>query len=75
LLPIGFSKPYSPIDFISSSSAIKASSIAIKEFIKGIIDSTNKLAKAGIEEPIIVDFKMSLMNEKRIKNADIVAEG
>jgi hypothetical protein len=73
LLPIGFSKPYSPIDFISSSSAIKASSIAIKEFIKGIIDSTNKLAKAGIEEPIIVDFKMSLMNEKRIKNADIVA--
>lgn len=73
LLPIGFSKPYSPIDFISSSSAIKASSIAIKEFIKGIIDSTNRLVKEGIEEPIIVDFKMSLINEKRIKNADIIA--
>ena len=73
LLPIGFSKLYSPIDFISSSSAIKNSSIEIKQFIKEIIDSTNNLVKAGIDEPIIVDFKMSLINEKRIKNADIIA--
>jgi hypothetical protein len=73
LLPIGFTKPYSPVDFISNRSSMADSSIVLKNFIADIVSSTKLLLDAGIEDPIIVDFKISLINEKRVKNADIIA--
>jgi hypothetical protein len=73
LLPIGFSKLYSPIDFISNNSVISESPKILKDFIGDIINSTKKLVEQGIDEPIIVDFKINLINEKRIKNADLIA--
>ncbi len=73
LLPIGFKKPYSPFDFISNRTLLRESSIEVKRFIQSIMDSTIRLNENGIEDPIISDFKVSLINEKRIKNADIIA--
>jgi len=73
LLPIGFNKPYSPVDFISNKSSMADSPTVLKEFIADIVTSTKSLLDAGIEDPIIVDFKISLINEKRVKNADIIA--
>lgn len=73
LLPIGFMKPFSPIDFLSNTSAISNSSKEVKDFIEGIIDSSKRLKLANIEESILVEYKMSLINEKNVNNADLVA--
>lgn len=73
LLPIGFSKPYSPIDFLFNDSSLAGASEEVKRFINGIIESSQRLKSAGIEDSILVEFRMNLTNEKRIKNADIIA--
>lgn len=73
LLPIGFKKPASPIDYLSNSSQIEKSSEAVQSFIKSIIKSTELISDEGIEDSILFSFKMSLINENRIKNADIKA--
>lgn len=73
LLPIGF-KPFStPVDFLSNQSDIKESSNAVQTFIKSIIQSTESLNKEGIEESILTGYNIAVVNENRIKNADIIA--
>jgi len=73
LLPIGFKKPYSPFDFLSNKTSIKESSAEVRNFLISIINSIKNLNTQGIEDSILSDFKVSLINEKRIKNADIIA--
>lgn len=73
LLPIGFRRPISPVDFVTNKSAAEESSPAVKVFIESIINSAKNLQEAGIEESILVDYRLAVINEKRIKNADIVA--
>lgn len=73
LLPLGFKKPFSPIDFISNKSFLIDSSKEIKNFIKGIIDSTRFLESHKIQEPIIVDYSINLTNSSRINNSDLIA--
>jgi hypothetical protein len=73
LLPIGFKKPTSPIDFLSNESRIAKSSESVRNFIKSIVKSTEIIAENGIEDSILYSFKMSLINENRIKSADIIA--
>jgi len=73
LLPIGFRRPISPIDFITNISAARESSPAVKTFIESIVNSAKFLQQAGIEESILVDYRLAVINEKRIKNADIIA--
>lgn len=73
LLPIGFKKPFSPIDFLSNNSFISKASKYVKDFIGDMIASTAKLSAEGIQESIFVEFNMNLINEKRTKNADIIA--
>ncbi len=73
LLPIGFKKPASPIDFLSNTSQIEKSSKAVQLFVKSIIKSTEQISDEGIEDSILFSFKMSLINECRIKNADVLA--
>ena len=65
LLPIGFKKPYSPFDFISNQTAVKKLPIEARRFIQNIIESTRRLNEKGIEDTILVDFKVNLINEKR----------
>ena len=73
LLPIGFNKPTSPIDYLSNVPATKESSQEVKAFLESIKKSAEALQKQGIEDSIIVNYSIGLINESRIKNADLVA--
>ena len=73
LLPVSFQKPFSPVDFLTNKSAIAQESPVIKRFIESLVSSARRLDAEGIEDSIIVDYRMHLINENRIKNADIIA--
>ena len=73
LLPIGFTKPMSPLDFISNQSAAKECSAEVKAFLESIKKSSDCLQKQGIDDSIIVNYSIGLVNESRIKNADLTA--
>ena len=73
LLPIGFSKPLSPIDYLSNASKSTTIPQDIKDYIQSIMESTRKLNDEGIDDSILIDFRLNLTNEKRVKNADIIA--
>jgi hypothetical protein len=73
LLPIGFKKPISPLDFLSNQSAAKECSGEVKSFLESIKNSAESLQKQGINESIIVNYTIGLVNESRIKNADLTA--
>lgn len=73
LLPIGFKKPISPPDYISSKSMSQDASQEVKTFLQTVLAATQRLNEANIEETIFIDFKMNLTNVNRIKNADVVA--
>lgn len=73
LLPIGFKRPISPIDYISNTSINQNASKETKDFIKRLINSSRRLNDSNIDETIFVNFKMNLINVNRITNADIIA--
>jgi Protein of unknown function (DUF3644)/EC042_2821-lke REase len=73
LLPIGFKKPVSPLDFISNHSAAKQCSPEVKAFLQRIKKSSEALQSQGIDESVIVNYSIALVNETRIKNADLTA--
>lgn len=73
LLPIGFKRPSSPIDYISSESVNKESSKEVKAFLQTLVNATERLNNDKIEESIFVDFRMNLTNVNRITNADLIA--
>ncbi len=73
LLPIGFKRPTSPVDYISSQSVNDKASAEVKEFLGALVDSTKKLNDEGIEESIFVDFRINLINVNKITNADLIA--
>jgi uncharacterized protein DUF3644 len=73
LLPIGFKKPVSPLDFLSNTSATKHSSNEVKAFLESIKKSSEQLQKQGFEDSVIVNYSMALVAESRIKNADLTA--
>ncbi len=73
LLPIGFTKPVSPLDFISNQSSVKHCSAEVKSFLQRIKKSSEALQSQGIDESVIVNYSIALLNESRIKNADLTA--
>jgi hypothetical protein len=73
LLPIGFTKPMSPLDFLSNQSAAKECSAEVKAFLESIRRSSESLQKQGVDDSIIVNYSIGLVNESRIKNADLTA--
>jgi hypothetical protein len=73
ILPIGFKPFASPVDFLSSDSDLSKSSNSVKEFIKSIVKSTESLESEGVQESILTGFRMAVINENRITNADIIA--
>jgi len=73
ILPIGFKPFATPVDFLTKKSDLKESSNAVQQFIKSIINSTEKLNKEGIEESILTGYNVAVINETRVKNADIIA--
>ncbi len=73
LMPIGFKRPISPIDFLSDSSEIAACPQEVKEFVKSLTDRAHAMAKDGVEDSVLMVYKMAVLNENRVKNADIIA--
>lgn len=73
LLPIGFKRPISPLIYLSEKAGSDKPSPIIQDFIKRIITSTNTLIENNINDAILVEYKLSLINENRISNADIKA--
>lgn len=73
LLPIGFTKPISPLDFISNQSSAKHCSDEVKGFLGSIKKSAEALQAQGVEDSIIINYSLTLVNESRIKNADLTA--
>lgn len=73
ILPIGFKPFATPIDFLTKQSDFKESSNAVQQFIQSIINSTEQLNNEGIEDSILTGYNIALINETRIKNADIIA--
>ena len=73
ILPIGFTKPISPIDYITTTSSMKDVPYEVKEFILNILDKTEALAKIGVDETLIVPYSIHYKSENRLSNADIVA--
>lgn len=73
LLPIGFKRPTSPIDYISTTSTNEKSSPEVRAFLQTLINATQRLNDKKIEDTIFVDFRMSFMNINRITNADLIA--
>lgn len=72
LLPIGFKPFTSPIDFLKNQSELTKSSAVVSSYIQDIVHSTEVLNSEGIEDAIITGFNMAVMNENRVKNADII---
>ncbi len=72
LLPIGFKLPYSPIDYFVKHSKDKSCPIPVKAFFERIINITQELMDENIENSVLTDYRIGLINEKRIKNADII---
>jgi len=72
LLPLGFKPLYTPVDYLSKHSMAEEHPSLIRSFIDNILQISEKLHGAGLEESIISDFSMSLVNVDRIKNADII---
>lgn len=73
LLPLGFKKVISPVDFLSNDSYTQNSSQEVKDFLNKIIERVDRLKKAGIEDSILVTYRMNIENVNRVKNADIIA--
>jgi hypothetical protein len=73
LLPIGFQKSFSPLDFVSNKSASQGCSAEVKDFLQSIRRRAEHLLEQGIEDSIIVNYSVALINESRVKNADLVA--
>ncbi len=73
LLPIGFKPFATPVDFLTKESDLKESSNAVQTFIKSIVHSTEMLNDEGIEDSILTGYNIAVVNESRIKNADIIA--
>lgn len=73
ILPIGFKRPLSPIDFITNKSDISSSSKELQTLIENIIRKTRELDLCGNQESIIIPFSIHYRNENRLNNADIIA--
>jgi hypothetical protein len=73
LLPIGFTKPISPLDFIANRSASRDCSEGVKAFLQMITRSSEELQAQGVSDSVVVNYSMALVNETRIKNADLIA--
>ena len=73
LLPMGFKKIISPLDFLSNDSYVKGSSSEVKAFLNRLVERVNKLEKKGIKDSILVTYSMAVENISRINNADIIA--
>lgn len=73
IMSLGFKLPFRPEDFLSDNVAKYAASPEAQQFIKGIVDTTQKLKDDGIEDSIVLGFNIYFESVKKEKNSDILA--
>ena len=73
IFPIGFKKPFSPIDFITNNTVLSKTPDYVKSFVDELILKSNELSENGIEELIFIPYSINLSKESRVKNADLIA--
>jgi hypothetical protein len=73
LLPIGFKRSISPIDYISATSANEKTLPEIKSFLQKLVNASKRLIDDNIQDTIFIDYRMNLININRTTNADIIA--
>ena len=73
ILPLGFKLPFRPEDFLSDNVAKYAASPEAQQFIKGIVNTTQRLKDEGIEDSIVLGFNIHFENVKKATNSDILA--
>lgn len=71
ILPIGFKRFVSPIDFLAKHES--EGSEPIKDFIKSIKASAKNLEDNGFQDGLLINYSMAVESVNRVKNADIVA--
>lgn len=73
LLPLGLDTPIDPIEYISGRKPAAKQSVAIKQFLARIAESTQALETANLDTGrLLTVFKVRLESTKKIGNADVV---
>lgn len=72
LLPIWFKKPFNPVDFLSDDSHLQDASKDVKDFIEGLIKTTEELYSKGIDESIFISYDIEMLWKNNFKNADLL---
>jgi hypothetical protein len=70
ILPIGSELPFSKLDFLTTTSAIKNSPQDVKDYFRAVVETQNRLIENGMQG-ILVEVNVNMTNVQRIKNADI----
>jgi hypothetical protein len=72
ILPLGFSLPFQPEDFLSKTSPAYTSSSEARRFIDSIVTVIESLKNDGIEDSIVLGFDVYLQNIKKPENSDLL---
>ena len=74
VLPVGFSRPVVPEDFLSNQSASAIAPIEVRNFLKALSDAGEELHAQGLtpEHSILVTYFVHLEDSRRASNADLV---
>lgn len=72
LLPIGFKKPFDPIEFLWWKKSSIPASKQVQDFLKWIITSTEELYEKWMDDTLFVNYNLELVWKNKFKNADIL---
>ncbi len=74
ILPVGFSRPIQPEDFLSVESASAKAPLEVKRFLKQLHDAGERLSNQGLtpEHSILISFRIALEDAKKAHRAQVV---
>lgn len=73
ILPLGFKLPFEPEGFLSKQVVEHGGSEQFVEFLTHIVDMTVELDRNGIEDSVLLGFRVHIDSTKSVSNADIIA--
>ena len=73
LLPIHVSGDFNPVEFLIKQPANDKASREVRDFINGLLESCQRLQKAGVEDSIFSSWTVELLSAKKASNANILA--
>ncbi len=70
ILPVGYSRPFTATDFLTSYNSVQTVSPEIKHFLQGITEAGQRLHAAGLTEGLLVEYHLHLLQAKNPAKAD-----